>query len=216
MSPRLIPRIGACAAVAGAVAQLAATILEPDTSGTAEQAVRTVAGSAVWLPDRLLDLVGVLLTVAALTIAARTLAGAWIDVATPFLILMGAVGAAAIVIGAAMKPLAQEWERADAGGKAAYLVAFDGTRQVRDALFFAAFLALGLYLAALAPAILGGTVLPRRLGWAPAVSAALILGGNLLSPVIGPSFLAVLAGFALFLATLAGVGISLWRSAVRA
>jgi hypothetical protein len=215
MNPKLLPRIGACAAVAGAAAQLIATVLEPATDGGAEEAIRVVAGSGFFVPDRFIDLLGVLLTVAGLTIVGRALAGDWIRVATPFLILMGALGCAAVVTGAAMKALAQEWERADGAVRAAYLAAFDGSRQLKDSLFFAAFLALGIYLATLAPALLQDGSFPRWLGWTSAVAACLILGGNLLSPVIGPSFLAVLAGFAVFLVTLAGLGVSLWRLASR-
>jgi hypothetical protein len=178
--------------------------------------IRVVAGSGFFIPDRFIDLLGALLTVAGLTIVGRAVAGEWIRAATPFLIMMGALGSAAVVTGAAMKALAQEWERADGTAREAYLAAFDGSRQLQDGLFFAAFLALGMYLAGLAPALLQKGSFPRWLGWTSAVASGLILGGNLLSPVIGPSFLAVLAGFAVFLVTLAGLGVSLWRSASRA
>jgi hypothetical protein len=207
MNPRLLPRLGACAAIAGAAAQLIATVLEPNTEGGADEAIRVVAGSDLWIADRLLDLVGVLLTVAALTIVGRALTGEWIRVATPFLILMGALGGAAVVTGAAMQALAREWERLDDAMKPGYLAAFDGSRQLKDALFFAAFFALGLYLALLAPAILHDVAFPRWLGWTAAASAGLILAGNLLS------FVAVLVGFALFLVILIALGASMWRSA---
>ena len=63
-------RLGACAAVAGPTAQLAAIVLEPDWGGDEGEAVRVVSGSGIWIADRVLDLVGVLLTVVALTVAA--------------------------------------------------------------------------------------------------------------------------------------------------
>jgi hypothetical protein len=207
MNPRLPPRLGARAAIAGAAAQLTATVLEPGTEGGADEAIRVVTGSDVWMADRVLDLVGVLLAVAALTIVGRALTGERIRVATPFLILIGALGGAAVVTGAAMQALAQGWKRLDDATKPGYLAAFDGSRQLKDALFFAAFFALGLYLALLAPAILHDVAFPRWLGWAAAASAGLILAGDLLS------FVAMLAGFALFLMIFIALGASTWRSA---
>ena len=58
-----ILRVGAVAAVAGALGQLVATVFEPDWSGEPGDAVRVVADSGVFIADRLVDLIGVLLTV---------------------------------------------------------------------------------------------------------------------------------------------------------
>jgi hypothetical protein len=207
-------RLGACAAVAGAAAQLVATVLEPDWGGDAAEAIRVVSGSGLWVADRLLDLIGLLLTVAALTVAGQTLAGAgrpWGRIAVPFLVLMAALGAGAILAGAVLKDLAGKWEHADASVQQSYLVAFDATSRITENLFFGAFLALSVYLAALAPAIILGEAFARWLGWASGASAVLLLGGNLLSIVFEPAFFAVLAGFALFLVVLAALGTSMWR-----
>src|SRR5262249_22246666 len=65
-------RLGAVAALAGAVAQLVASALEPDWGGDPGKAVRVVAASGFWNGDRLLDLIGVFMAVAALTIVGRT------------------------------------------------------------------------------------------------------------------------------------------------
>jgi len=110
MSDSSLLRIGAIAAMAGAATQLIATVLEPDTSGNLASTARLVADSAFWNGDRLLDLVGVVLTVGALTIVGRTFRDGsgreWARVGQPFLVLMGAVGAGAVVAGANMKELA--------------------------------------------------------------------------------------------------------------
>ncbi len=82
-----------------------------------------------------------------------------------------------------------------------------------DALFFGAFLALGLYLATLAAAILSGSVYARWIGWASAVGAVLVLSGDLLLLVSEDAFVAVLLGFAIFLVVLAALGVALWRLA---
>ncbi len=208
-------RIGAVAAVAGAVGQLVATVFEPDSSGEPGKAVRVVAESGFFTADRLLDLIGVLLTVGALTIVSRTFAeGAgrdWARLGQPFLVLMGALGSAAVVAGANKKELADSWADASARAKQSYLASFDAANNLTDDLFFAAFLALGLYLAALAAAILTGGVYARWIGWASAVSAFLVLTGDLLLLGSDVAFLALLAGFALFLTVLIALGVSLWR-----
>ncbi len=74
-------------------------------------------------------------------------------------------------------------------------------------------MALGLYLAALAAAILSGGVYARWIGWASAAGAAPLLAGDLLELVLDEAFVAVLAGFALCLAVLVDLGLSMWRHA---
>jgi hypothetical protein len=209
-------RLGACAAIAGAAAQLTATVLEPDWGGDAGEAARVVSGSAIWNADRLVDLIGMLLTVAALTVAGRTLSGAgreWVRIGTPFLVIMAALGGGAALTGGVMKDLAQQWAHADGVAQQSYLVAFDAMGRTTENLFFGAFLALGVYLAALARAIMQGEVFARWTGWACAVSAVLVLGGDLLTIVTEPAFFAVLAGFALFLVVVTALGIAMWRQA---
>ncbi len=217
MSTNHLLRIGAVAAVAGAGAQLVATVLEPDWGGDPGKSVRIVADSGLWTADRLLDLIGVLLAVGALTVAGRTFTeGAgrdWARAGQPFLLLMGALGAGAVVAGANMKELADTWAGSASEAKGSYLAAFDATSNATEDLFFAAFLALGIYLAALAAAILMAGVHARWIGWASAVSAALVLCGDLMVLVSDAAFVAVLAGFALFMAVLIALGVSMWRQA---
>ena len=100
-----------------------------------------------------------------------------------------------------------------AGPRQAYLANFDAAGNLTDDLFFAVFLALGLYLTVLAAAILTGGVCARWIGWAAAISAFLVLAGDLLLLALDAAFLALLAGFALFLAALTALGVSLWQRA---
>jgi hypothetical protein len=215
-----ILRVGAVAAVAGALAQLVATVSEPDWSGEPSDAVQVVADSGLFTANRVVDLIGVLLTVAGLTVVSRTFAeGAardWAHLGQPFLVLMGALGSAGVVAGAVMKELADSWADASGEAKQSYLTSFDAASNLADDLFFATFLAIGLYLAALAAAILTGDVYARWIGWAAAVSAFLVLAGDLLLLASDVAFLALLAGFALFLAALIALGVSLWRLGQRA
>jgi hypothetical protein len=209
--------IGAAAAIAGAAAQFVATVLEPDSSGDLPKAVKVVADSGFWNANRLLDLIGVFLTVAALTVVGRSFTEAWerewARVGQPFLLLMGALGASAVFAGANMKEMANAWAGAAPHAQQSYLAAFDASRNAKDDLFFGAFLALGLYLAALAVAILAGRVYARWIGRAAALSATLVLTGDLLLLAADVAFLAVLVGFALFLVVLIALGVSMWRYA---
>ena len=121
-------RIGAVAAVAGAVGQLVATVFEPDSSGEPGDAVRVVADSGFFTADRLLDLIAVLLTVGALTVVSRTFVeGAgrdWARIGQPFLVLTGALGSAAVVAGANKKELADSWADASGDAKQSYLASW--------------------------------------------------------------------------------------------
>ncbi len=209
-------RIGAVAAVSGALAQVVATTLEPDRGDDAVEAIRIVARSEVWTTGRLLDLIGVLLTVGALTVVGRTFADGpsrdWARAGQPFLVLMGALGAGAVVTGATLRDVADAWMAAAPQAKASYLAVFDTTTVVTDNLFFGAFLAMGLYLAALSTAILTGRAYARWIGVAAALGAGLVLTGDLLLLVSDTAFIAVLTGFVLFMTVLIAIGVSLWRN----
>jgi hypothetical protein len=72
-------------------------------------------------------------------------------------------------------------------------------------------MALALYLATLATAILAGRVFARWIGWTAASSAVLVLAGDLLNIGFDAAFLAVLAGYVLFVVVLIALGVALWR-----
>ena len=203
------------AAVAGAIAQLVASVLEPDWGGDPAKAVRVVADNGFWNGDRLLDLIGVFLTVGALTVAGRMFAERpgreWVRAGQSFLLLMGALGASAVASGATMKVLADRWVDATLPTRQSYLAVFDAASRVTEVLFFAAFMALALYLATLATAVLAGRVYPRWIGWTAAASAVLMLAGDLFDIGFDAAFLAVIAGYVLFLVVLTALGVSMLR-----
>ena len=219
MSNGHLLRIGAVAAIAGAGASLVATVLEPDWSGEPGKAVRVVADSELWNGNRLLDLIGLFLTVGALTVVGRTFATGsgreWARTGQPFLVLMGALGAGAVLGGADMKEMADAWVGATPEAKQSYIAAFDASRTSTEDLFFGAFLALGLYLAALAAAIVVGGLYARWIGWASAVAGGLVLSGDLLLLASEAAFVAVLAGFVLYKVVLIALGVSMWRQAAK-
>jgi len=219
VNDRHLLRIGAVAALMGAAAQLVATILEVDAGSDPAKAIRTVATSGFWNGDRLLDLIGVFLTVGALTVLGRTFAEGpareWSRVGQPFLMLMGALGAGAVFASANLKEIADAWAASAPHARQSYLAAFDAAQERPDDLFFGAFMALGLYLATLAAAILVGGLYSRRLGWTAAAGAVLVLAGDLLELLADAAFIAVLGGFVLFLVVLVALGASMWRRAAR-
>ena len=215
-SYRLI-HIGAVAAISGAVAQFVAMFFEPDWTGDPADTIRVVADNGIWTVHSLLDLVGLLLMVAALTVVGRTFTeGAgrdWARLGQPFLVLGGALGAAGILARATVKDVADNWAEAAPGAKQSYLAAFDSMTSTTEALFLGAYMAFALYLATLAVAILSGAVYARWIGWGAAVSAALILVGDLGVLIAGPAWLAIFAGFLLFLVLLIALGLTMWRQA---
>jgi hypothetical protein len=217
MNDRWLLRVGAVAAVTGALAQAAATVLEPQWSGDPDQAIRTIASSSIWTLDRVLDLVGLFLVVGALAVVGRTLTGRpgrdWARIGQPFLAVLGGLGASAVLTGATLKQVADAWAAAGPAVKPAHLAAFAAISQTTDAFFFGAFLALGAYLATLAAAILGGGLYARWIGWTCAASALLVLAGDLVMLAAEAAFLAVLVGFLLFLVVVIALGVAMWQRA---
>src|SRR5712691_407597 len=157
MNHRWLFRSGAIAAVTGALAQVVATVLEPARSDVPGVAIRAAQSSGIWTFDRLLDLIGLFLMIGALAVAGRLFTGApamdWSRAGMPFLAMLGALGASAVVADAVLKDLADAWAAAGTTGRPGYLAAFDAVNHLTDVLFFAAFLAMSAYLATLAAAI---------------------------------------------------------------
>jgi hypothetical protein len=213
-------QVGAVAAIAGAVGQAVAWALEPDWDGPPEVSARLVAGSQFWNGDRLLDLLGVLLTITALAVVGVTFreraANYWAQTAQPLLAVWGALSASAILTGAMMKDSADAFADAADRDAAAHLAAFHSAAALTETLFFGAFLAMSLYLASLALAILGGGPYGRWIGWTALVAATLIGVGDLAMLIAEVAFLAVAAGFAVTLVVMIALGMSMWRRAVSA
>lgn len=218
MKDARVLRIAAVAAILGATAHVAASVLEPDWLGEPQEAVRVVSESGFFIGGRLIDLIFVVLMVGALTVVGRTLAngpgGEWARLSQPVLVLMGALWAGAVLASAALKDVADAWAVATPEAQQSYLAAFDATVSVADALYFGAYAAHGVYLATIGASILIGGLYARWIGWAVVCSAALRLGGDMLVLVWDAAFLALLAGSLLFMTVLVALGVSLWQQSV--
>ena len=210
-------RVGAVAGVLGAGAQLVAGWVETNWDGPPAESIARVASSSYFTNDRLLDLIGLFLTLLMLAVVGSTLrvsdTHGWAAVSEPLLAFWGALGAAAILIGATLKDAADSWLQNSSGGRAAYLATFDVTARATEDLFFGAFVALGLYLACLAGAVLSSNTYPRPIGWAMVVISALLIFGNLLSLVAEAAFLLVLLALVGFAGLLVALAVALWRQA---
>lgn len=219
MNHRRLARVGALAAVIGALAQVTATVFEPERADDPLKAISAVAGSGIWTLDRVIDLIGLFLTVGALAVVGRTFTGGpgrdWARVGQPFLAVLGALGASAILTGATLKKLADAWATAGPAAKPAQLAVFAAASQTTDAFFFCAFVAMGLYLGTLSAAILSAGGYARWIGWLCAASASLVLAGDFLTLASNAAFFAVLLGFLLFMAALIALGVTMWRQAAR-
>ena len=218
MSTRAILRCGAVSAVAGGACQLVATVSEPDIGGGLGRSITVAASNGPWVATHLLDLVGAILTIVGLTAAGVHAVShgsgsrEWFRLGQPLLLLMGSLGAAAILVSATLQDLAQAW-LGDPASRTAYAAVFDAVRGLTDNLFFGAFLALGLYLAALAAAVRAGREYAAWIGWLAAASAVLLLVGDPLMLLFDGAFLLVLAGFAAFLVVVMAIGVTMWRLA---
>ena len=136
----------------------------------------------------------------------------WIRAGQPVLALIGALGGGAVLVAAALGPLADDWLAADQGVRIAYRAAYTATSETATALFFGAFLVIGLYLAILAAAILGGSAFPRWTGRLGLAAAALLVVGDPLMIADERAFLLVLVGFGLFNVLLFALGMLIWRT----
>jgi hypothetical protein len=209
-------RIGAGAAFLGVIVQLAAAMLEPERIGDADKTIRVIAESEPWTPRWLVHLTGIVLLVVAMTVVTRTFsdgpAREWARFGQPLFVVAGALGTAEVLAGASTKDLADGWAAAAApDGRLAYLAAFESAWNLTVALDFGALLLLGLYLGALAAAILAGDAYRRWLGWTCAAAAPLLVIGIVLelrSPV-GTAL--VVVGNLLFFVVLVGLGAAMWR-----
>lgn len=211
---RPLLRIGAAAAILGAVTHIAASALYPAAPEEPDEAIRVVSESGFFVADRLLDLVSVFLTVGALIVVACTLSsGPGRDATRTFLAVMGALWAGAVLTGAALEDVADAWADAASGARQGYVAAFDATTSVADALWFGTVCAWGVFLGALGVSLLAEPVYRRWIAWAAACGGALMLGGVVLALVWDVAFLAAEAGSMLFRVVLVALGVSLWRRA---
>lgn len=224
-SERLVLRIGAVCAVLGPLTGLIVNILHPRVSATtgiagAEEYLREVAGSSIWVPVHVGLTIAAVLYLAALVALSRSLSeekgaglarlGLALAVATTGVNLVQLP-----VDGIAVHDAAETWDAATGAEKVsalhagAALVNLDFALLSSTVVFFFGFTYI-LY----ALAVSVSDRYPRRWGWVGLVGGGGALVTGLLQMLTGPSF-ATLYVFPAFVALLGFwllvIGVLLWR-----
>jgi hypothetical protein len=219
MTPTIL-RVGALAAIFSVIGQVTSVVLSPDWSGPPDVGAASVVRAAdIWMAWSLIKLVGILLTVPALTIMLRTLdgteGGEWSRVCLPLAIVAVALGSVETLIGGSLVNVADAAAGASPAARAGYLAAFDATRNASDFVDFGAVMALGMAFLLLATAILVSRVYARAIGWSCAAAAGLVIVGLLGGLVGADTGLLVYAGTILIAIALVALAASMWRRAAR-
>jgi hypothetical protein len=217
MTPTIL-RVGAIVAVLSVIGQVSGVVLAPDWSGPPDVGARTVAADDIWKAWLLIQLVGILFVVPAVTVVLMTVEGTdgagWARLCLPLISLAAALGCAHILIGGSRANLV-EAASTESAARAGYLAALDAVSAATTFINFGALVALGVALVVMATAILVSRVYPRAIGWLCAGAAGLVLLGLLGQLAAFDAFLLLYAGIILFLIALIALAVSMWRRANR-
>ncbi len=218
MTPTIL-RVGAIVAVLSVIGQVTGIVLAPDWSGPPDVGARTVAAADVWKAWLLIQLVGILFVVPAVTVVLMTVEGTdgagWARLGLPLISVSVALACVQTLIGGSRANLV-EAASTESATRSEYLAALDAMGAATDFINFGGLLALGMALVVLATAILMSRVYARAIGWLCAGAAGLVLVGLVGGLVVSEaaSFL-VYAGFIVFLIALIALAVSMWRRAAR-
>lgn len=218
MTNTTLIRIGAAAAVLSVPVWLTAAVLMPivairgeDPAASARALADTTGWDAIWL----VHLASVFLVVVALAVVGRTFADGpareWARVGDILLAVTGALAAAAVLVSAGLKVLADAWAVAPTASQEPSLATFDAARTTWVLLDLGGTVAFGLYLGTFAAAVLSSRLYARWLGWAAALAGPLVAVGVIVELRWVGGTVAGLVGFVLFMAVLVGLGVALWR-----
>ena len=218
MTPTIL-RVGAIVAVLSVIGQVSGVALGPDWNAPPDVVARTVAASDIWKAWLLIQLVGILFVVPAVTVVLLTVEGTdgagWARLCLPLISVSAALACAQTLIGGSRANLT-EAASTESAARAGYLAAFDAMSAATDFINFGGLLALGMALVVMATAILVSRAYARAIGWFCAGAAGLMLVGLLGGLVVSEaSGFLVYAGFILFLIALIALAVSMWRRAAR-
>jgi hypothetical protein len=220
MNNPTLHRIGAAAAalaaasfVVVAVLMPIAAILDEDPAGEARALADTTGWDVTWL----VHLASAFVIVIAFAVVGRTFtdgpARDWARVGDVLIAVVGALAAAAVLVSAGLKELADTWAAAAPSSQESSLAAFDATRRTWVYLDLGGIVGFGLYLVTLAAAVLSSRVHARWIGWAAALAAPLVAVGVVVELWWGGGTVAVALGSLLVIVMLVALGVSMWRHA---
>jgi hypothetical protein len=214
---RTLLRTGAIAAVAGVVAALVSTAIDPSMPDDPAQAIRKASESNVLTVSRLLDMTAFLLLLVTVAVVTRALSAgrgaAWARIGLAFFTVSAGAGATATMIVGSLADIGDDWASAPAGQKAGYVAAYDAIDKVSGGIFGVSWAALGVFGLLLAVAISRTEMFPRPLAWISAASGlasiiAIVVGVGLQG---GGAFLFLLLGLLLSYVVILSLGVRLWR-----
>jgi hypothetical protein len=219
MTPTIL-RVGALAAFLSVLGLLAVDVASLDWDGPPDVGASSVlAAGDTWMSVWLVQLVGILSALLALTILFRTLDGSegagWARLGPPLLIVSTTLACAQNLMNVSLSQLADAASNASPEVRASYLAAFDAVRGASEAVDFGAVIVLGMLLVPLATAILVGHEYRHWIGWLCGVSATLVLVGIPAQLAVPDAAVIGGIGIELFLVALLALGVSMWRRAGR-
>jgi hypothetical protein len=216
---RKLLRIGAGTAVAGIVAALVQTAIDPSMPDDPAQAVRKASESNMLAFSRLLDAAAFLLLLVAVAVATRALSAgrgaAWARIGLVFFTVSAGAGAIATMIVGALPDVADAWATAPAARKPGYVAVYDALDSVSGGVFAVSWAALGVFALLYAVGIAKSRIFPSPLVWIAAASGlasitAVIVGVGFQG---GGAFLFLLLGLLLSYVLILSLGVKLWRLA---
>ena len=127
MTPTIL-RVGAIVAVLSVIGQVTGIVLAPDWNGPPDVGARTVAAADIWKAWLLIQLVGILFVVPAVTVVLMTVEGTdgagWARLCLPLISVSAALACAQTLIGGSRANLV-EAASTESATRAGYLAAFD-------------------------------------------------------------------------------------------
>jgi len=223
MSERNNHKLGAIAAIAGALLLFAGTFLHPLGADPNDPlaAFTEYAADPLWVTSHLMQLIGLLLMVVALLLLSRRMAGGrgsgWA--------YLGAVGAGAslsvaaalqAVDGIALKVMVDSWAAASPTEKGMLFYAAFGVRQIEVGLASILSLLLGLTVAIYGIALVLDHNFPRWLGWLAIIGGIPTAASGIIMAYRGFSDVAMtinMSASSLLLVWIIGLGVWMWRLA---
>jgi hypothetical protein len=214
---RTLLRTGAIAAVAGVVAALVSTAIDPPRPDDPARAIQQASESNMLALSRVLDMAAFLLLLLAVAIVTSALSAgngaAWARLGLAFFTVSACAGAIATMIVGSFADIGDDWANAPAGQKAGYVATYDALENVSGGVFGVSWAALGGFGLLFAVAISRSRMFPRPLAWISATSGlagiiAIVVGIGLHGEA---AFLFLLIGLLLSYIVILSLGTKLWR-----
>jgi hypothetical protein len=215
---RALRRVGSAAAIAGVIAALVQTAIDPGIPDDPREAIRQAAGGRLLATSRLLDMAAFLLLLTAVAVVTGTFsqerAKGWARAGLTLFAVSAGAGAIATMTVGALPDVAKAWADGPPGLKPGYVAAFDALNNVSGGIFAVSWAALAIFGLLYAAAMRAEGTFARWLPWvsmASAVSALTALAGGT-GFQVDIAFAFLVLGLLLSYLVIVTLGLRLWRS----